>query len=161
MNKKEIPEEFKVDHLFELAVWGNLDRFKDIELILLKGHLYLETTMSIVLERFEVEEIDNKSFYKKMKELEKLKFSDRKDWKIILSSLHYINSLRNKLAHDFRYKSAAEDLSEWADKIRDNLEGTKYSNYTKRTKIVHAFSTLSNHILALSYHINKNKKAVS
>jgi hypothetical protein len=41
MNKKEIPEQFKIDHLFELAVWGNLDRFKDIELILLKGHLYV------------------------------------------------------------------------------------------------------------------------
>jgi hypothetical protein len=46
-------------------VWGNLERIKDYELILLKGHLYIEMILTVVLGRTNVNEIDDLSFFKK------------------------------------------------------------------------------------------------
>ena len=139
-----------LDSIYAFAVWGNLDRVKDYELILLKGHLYLEMILTVVLNRMNVEEIDNLSFFKKMKELEKLGFSKQNNWKTIIASLNHLNKIRNKLAHDFMYKSTFEDLTIWSARINENLEGGKFSKYTKRTKIVHAFSTLSKNLLVLT-----------
>jgi len=86
-----------------------------------------------------------------MKELEKLRFQGHRNWKTIISSLNHINQIRNKLAHDFTYDDALVDLTKWSAKINKKLIGEKHSKYTVRTKIAHAFSTLSENILTLTY----------
>ena len=47
MTKEKSDNEF--DPLLEWAVFGHLDRKKDLELILLKGHLITETILETVL----------------------------------------------------------------------------------------------------------------
>lgn len=55
----------EMDFLIEWGVWANLDSEKDIELILLKGHLLLENVLEIVLKRNRTPNIEMISFYKK------------------------------------------------------------------------------------------------
>ncbi|MHA7129283.1 hypothetical protein [Algoriphagus namhaensis] len=56
----------KLDPLIELAVWGNLQRYSDYSLILLNGHILLEKSLVIVLDRFGVKNPESQSFYSKV-----------------------------------------------------------------------------------------------
>ncbi len=58
MNTEQTGQASKIDPLLEWAVFVHLDRKTDLELILLKGHLLLETILETVLERNEMINLD-------------------------------------------------------------------------------------------------------
>lgn len=136
-----------IDPLVEWAVFGHLDSKKDLELMLVKGHLLLETVLQSFLTRNNVSDIENYSFYKKIVALDSLKMKDEVKKDFIVSTLKRVNLLRNKIAHEFHFDIHNGELETWAFDILNNLHGTKYSKYTFRTKIAHAFSILAINIL--------------
>ncbi len=140
----------KIDFLFEWVVWGHLDSKNDLELILLKGHLLLETALETSLSRCEINKFEDYSFYKKIKAFENIKFKENEKHKFIVCSLKKINRLRNNLAHEFQFDIKNGELELWSADILGNLEGEKYTRFTYRTKIVHAFSIISKNILDLA-----------
>ena len=140
-------KEKNIDPLFEWAVWGHLQSKTDLELILLKGHLLLEMTIETSLKRHDINDIENFSFYKKIIELEKCMSTDFKNKELIIDSLVQINKLRNKLAHEFEFEIKESSFKDWSQNIISNLDGMKWSKYTNRTKIIHAFSILAINIL--------------
>lgn len=147
----------EIDPLLELAVFGHLDNKTELELILLKGHLLLETILETVLKRNDIKNLDNYSFHRKVSTLESIDFKDKFRKEFIVSSLREINRLRNKVAHEFIFDIANGEFEIWALKILDNLKGEKFSKYTFRTKIVHSFSVLTKNILELqSLEYEKN-----
>lgn len=149
MTTGQIGRANEIDPLVEWAVFGHLDRKTDLKLILLKGHLLLETILETVLKRNDVKNLDSYSFHRKIKALESIDFKDKFRHEVIVSSLREINKLRNKLAHEFHFDISNGDFELWAFKILDNLKGEKFSKYTFRTKIVHSFSVLTKNILEL------------
>jgi hypothetical protein len=140
----------KIDFLFEWAVWGHLDSTTDLELILLKGHLLLETILETSLSRCEINVSEDYSFYKKIKAFENVRFKETEKHKFIVCSLKKVNRLRNNLAHEFHFDIKNGELELWSADILRNLEGEKYTRFTYRTKIVHAFSIISKNILDLT-----------
>ncbi len=138
--------------LIEYAVWVNLDRKKDLELILLKGHLILERILDSILEVNNLKNINNFSFHSKIRAYEKIEFvnSNKKDF--IVNSLLTLNKIRNRLAHDFDYKIDNGEFEQWSKEILINLKGEKFSKYTYRTKIIHSFSIISKNILECKKH---------
>ncbi|MFN3446037.1 MAG: hypothetical protein ACK44D_09865 [Bacteroidia bacterium] len=149
MTTSQIERAKEIDPLVEWAVFGHLDNKTDLELILLKGHLLLETILETVLKRNKIKSIDNYSFHRKIIALESIDFKDNFRKGFIVSSLREINKLRNKLAHEFHFDISNGDFEIWAIRILDNLKGKKFSKYTFRTKIVHSFSVLTKNILEL------------
>ena len=140
----------KIDGLYEWAIWGNLHSKSNIELILLKGHLYMELSLNICLSRNNLDYSENFSFYRKIKLLENIKLQDeiRKDF--LVTSLRELNQMRNSLAHEVHFDLEEDGKFElWSDNIQNNLKGEKYSRFTYRTKIVHSFSTLAKNLLEL------------
>jgi hypothetical protein len=133
--------------IYEWAVWAHLESKSDLELILLKGHLYLEIAMESVLIKNNVKECDKYSFYRKITLLNKVQGLCPKRLELLIKSLQGINKLRNKLAHDWEYNVDDGQLEEWSDYVFENFSGTKFSKYTKRTKIVHAFSIIARNIV--------------
>lgn len=140
----------KIDVLVEWAVWGHLDSKTDLELVLLKGHLLLETILETALNRSNIKSFEDYSFYKKIKAFENVEFKENEKHKFIVSSLKKVNRLRNNLAHEFDYDVKNGELELWSANILENLEGEKYTRFTFRTKIVHAFSIISKNILDLT-----------
>lgn len=143
------------DLLMEWAVWGHLDSRTDLELILLKGHLLIEHILDGKLSRCGIENRKSLSFYSKIFAIEKIDFEQTEKKKIILNALKKLNKLRNNLAHDYKFDLNNGELELWAKGILKNLNGEKYTRFTFRTKIVHAFSTLTINILELT---NKEKQ---
>lgn len=139
----------RIDPFVELAIWSHLDQKTDLEMILLKGHLLLEIILDTALARIHIIDCENFSFYRKVDLLEKYHSEPDERINFIFSSLKKINRLRNKLAHEVHFEIANGELDSWALEIAENLEGEKFSKYTSRTKVVHAFSTLSGNILKL------------
>ncbi len=136
--------------LIEWAIWANLDKQKDLELILLKGHQLLEIIMDLVLDRKNKKNCHNYSFYYKVKCLEKIKFKNEIKKEIIISSLLSINRLRNKVAHEYTYKLENGEFQLWSARILRNLKGTKFSRFTDRTKLVHSFSMLALNLIEMT-----------
>lgn len=147
--------ENKIDIFVEWAVWGHLDSRTDLELILLKGHLLLEIVLESVLKRNNILQCENYSFHRKIIALEKIDLENTIKKSLIISSLNDINMLRNKVAHEFYFDIENGGFELWASNILDNLKGNKFSKYTFRTKIVHAFSILSLNLLDLTNKIEK------
>lgn len=141
-------ESEKLDFLYEWAVWGHLSSKKDIELILLKGHLMLETALEITLSRNNKKN-DDYSFYRKITILENDIITNSPGKQFIINSLKEINSMRNKLAHEFFYDDLNTKLEKWSDSILNNLKGKKFSRFTHRTKIIHSFSILTVNLLKI------------
>ncbi|SFT71063.1 hypothetical protein SAMN04489724_1744 [Algoriphagus locisalis] len=139
----------KVDPLLELAVWGNLDRFSDYSLILLNGHVFLEKIIEIALKRMGDPDPEKLSFYSKVIRLKHL-LGQSPHSDSIIYSLTELNRLRNKLAHEFKYDAKNGEFHSWSEHIHLNFEGEKYTKFTQRTKIVHAFSFLAINILEAS-----------
>lgn len=138
------------DFLMEWAVWGQLDSKTDLELILLKGHLLIEQILDGKLNRCEIENKKSLSFYSKILAIEKLNFEQTEKKKIIINALKKLNKLRNNLAHDYKFDLKNGEFELWSKGILQNLNGEKYTRFTFRTKIVHAFSTLTINILELT-----------
>jgi hypothetical protein len=139
----------EIDLLIEWAVFAHLDRKKDLELILLKGHLLLETIIETVLRRNKIKNLDNYSFHRKILTLESVEFEQKSQKVFIILALKKINRLRNKVAHEFHFDIDNGEFETWSSIILDNLKGEKFSKYTFRTKIVHAFSILTKHIFEM------------
>jgi len=139
-----------IDPLVEWAVWGNLDKETDLQLILLKGHLLLEYILDTALKRNNILDYKNYSFYRKILTLEKIDFRDNVKKNFIISSLQSINKLRNKVAHEFIFDIKNGEFELWSSNVLENLKGTKFTKYTFRTKIVHSFSIISMNILELT-----------
>ena len=100
--------------LIEFAVWANLDKEKDIELILLKGHLLLETFITNLLNNYLIKDssIDSigLTFYKKLDLLMLLTKNQTNELKTIKKYIIEINQLRNKLAHKYDFEVHHEEL---------------------------------------------------
>jgi hypothetical protein len=141
--------DYEIDLILEWTVFVHLERKTDLELILLKGHLLLETISEIVLKRNDIKNLDNYSFHRKILILESINFENRLRKKFIISSLREINRLRNKVAHEFLFDITNGEFETWASKILNNLKGEKFTKYTFRTKIVHSFSVLTKNILEM------------
>lgn len=139
----------KIDPLVEWAVWAHLDSKTDLELILLKGHLLIETILETVLKRNNIPDCENYPFYRKITSLETFEVEDILKKDFIISSLRGINRMRNNLAHDFHFNIENGDFEIWASNILQKLKGEKFTKYTYRTKIVHSFSVLSKNILEI------------
>lgn len=137
------------DPLLELAVWGNLDRKTDLELILLKGHLILEKIIEIVLKRKGTKRSINSSFHGKIRTLEKIDFQEMEKKRFIIQSLGTLNRMRNKLAHEFNYDVDNDTFEKWSEDILKNLKGTKFTRYTFRTRKIHSFSIIAKNLLEL------------
>ena len=128
--------------LIELAIWGNLDREKNVELVLLKGHLYLDLILYTVVNDEEL------SFYGKTK-----KYITLGGKKKVAKYLFEINEIRNELAHEYKFSVSESNLTDWANNILDDFETTYFTRRTYRTKIVHAFSTLAKEIAIFGEHV--------
>lgn len=140
----------KIDFFIELSVWGHLNSKTDLELVLLKGHLLLETVLETSLNRHKIDNFEYYSFYKKIKTFENIEFKETERHKFIVCSLEKLNRLRNNLAHDFHFDIENGDFESWSLDIHRNLEGEKFTRFTYRTKIVQAFSIISKNVLNLS-----------
>jgi hypothetical protein len=145
----KVKSDNEIDPFVEWAVFGHLDNKTDLELILLKGHLLLETVLETVLLRNNITDLDSFSFHRKILALEGIEIQDDIRKKFIISSLREINRLRNKVAHEFHFDIANGELEMWAFNILNNLKGAKFSKYTFRTKIVHSFSVLTKNMLEI------------
>lgn len=139
----------KLDPLVELAVWGNLDRYSDYSLTLLNGHILLEKILEIVLRRLGVIDPENQSFNSKVIRLKNL-LNDSSQKESIIQSLTELNRLRNKLAHEFKFDVKNGEFKNWSDEVHNKFDGEKFTNFTARTRIVHAFSFLAKAILESS-----------
>jgi hypothetical protein len=138
------------DTLIEWAVWGNLHSKSDPELIFIKGHILIDYVLFISLDRLGIQDCKSFSFFSKVKAFQKVRSNDDDNKKTILDSLYSLNILRNKLAHDVGFKLQNEEFENWSKEIILNLEGMKYTKFTRRTRIVHSFSFLAKAILDLS-----------
>ncbi len=105
------------DWLVEWAVWQHLDSKSDLELILLKGHLILESMLDLTLERNDISGSANFSFYRKVVAIEGLTVSDNIKSKLLLMPLKEINKLRNKVAHEIHFKLENSAFEKWANRF--------------------------------------------
>lgn len=135
--------------LIEWSIFVQLDRKTDLEFILLKGHLILENILRLVLERNNISEVENYSFYRKIIAFEALEDKNRLRQEFIVASLKDINRLRNKIAHEFNFDITNGEFEIWSTNILNNLKGEKFSKYTYKTKIFHSFSMLAKNILEM------------
>jgi len=138
-----------INFLIEWSVWAHLASQRNLELILLKGHLFLEIALDSILSKNNIKALENYSFHKKISSFENLKIKDKKKQDLIVSVLYTINKLRNKLAHEWKFDIQNGELESWSQIVLENFNGLKFSKYTYRTKIVHAFSILTNNILEM------------
>ena len=145
----------ELDILAEWVVWGSLEKKRDLETILLKGHLLLEMILDMILLRNGVNDCRAFSFYRKNGLLDKLNVTDRNKLEKVVVALTQINTLRNRLAHEVLFSVDNSDFSYWAIEVLANFNGAKFTKYTYRTKIIHAFSVLSKNILVLDQSIKQ------
>ncbi len=135
----------KQDHtkVFEWTVWANLDKKRDIELILLKGHLILEGFVESLLCNGNLEQFVSSSFFKKVSVLNHLQGCNLENVEIIKHYLFALNKIRNSFAHEWSFSISESGLEYWSQEVLSAFSGEKFSKYTYRTKIIHAFSALS------------------
>lgn len=125
--EKEVVED-GVPQIFGWAIWGHLDRHKEYELILLKGHLLLDACL-------EKEDSKNDlSFYSKI-----LRYEKQAGDQVICDLLKEINSMRNSLAHEVIQTDLENNLVKWADEVLSHCDVTFFTRKTRRTRVVHAF----------------------
>ncbi|WP_303747724.1 hypothetical protein [Stenotrophomonas pigmentata] len=130
--------------LIDWAVWSKLDRYRDIELILLKGHLLLEVMLSEVLRtRLSLTDpqIRKLSFRQKINELAMLAEDDHGLMEA-LDFLAGLNKLRNRLAHE-PFPTIENDLAAWSGQVLHVFLKNKHQQFTARTRITQAMSALA------------------
>lgn len=139
------------------AVWANLDRHRDVELILLKGHLFLEIFLASALSlRTSLTEpqIKSLSFSAKARALAEADAQLSK----VMEHVRSLNKLRNKLAHEPFPDELQTELKNWSEQVLSSCSIQKHQKYTSRTKITQAIAALARKIYELSYN---EPKAVS
>lgn len=136
--------------LIDFSVWSNLARYPNDEIILLKGHLFLEVMLSEGLRlrtSLTTSEVKNMSFHAKVKALSELDEPMREAMEFALS----LNKLRNMLAHEPFPKELEAALPDWAETVIAAYAMQKYQKYTRRTKITQAIAALAGRVYSLSY----------
>jgi len=149
MTNNEKETNAALSFIIEWAIWARLSSKKDLELILLKGHLFLEVVLDTILEMNDIKDTQNFSFHRKISSLRKIRIKNIKKQDLICSLLCDINQLRNKLAHEHGFEINNGEFESWGQVVLENFVGTKFTKYTFKTKIVHAFSVLAKNILEL------------
>ncbi len=129
--------------VMEWAVWANLDKKKDLELVLLKGHLILEIFMDNLLTNGSNENHKKLSFIGKVKALHKVNGSETVNLEVIKTHLLSINKIRNQFAHEWAFEIHESEIEQWSLEVLSTYKGEKHSKFTYRTKVIHAFSSLS------------------
>lgn len=147
--ENKLSDSEKLDFLFEWAVWGHLSSKKDLESILLKGHLMLETALERILSRNKISLNENDSFFRKLILLEQNLKTNNTNRDFIIYSLKKVNLIRNKLAHEVNYTELDNDIENWSKDIMEHLKGKKFTKFTYRTKIIHSFSILTINLLRI------------
>lgn len=118
--------------LMEWAVSSNLDQYRDIQLILLKGHLLLDVLLKDVIQD------DKLSFYGKVG-----KYSSLTGKEVVADLLLEFNSIRNRLAHEWRFDVESSGIEEWSDRVLEQLPYEIAFRRTKRKKIIYAIAVLA------------------
>ncbi|MFA7059445.1 MAG: hypothetical protein WC156_01350 [Pedobacter sp.] len=134
----------------EWAVGVHLDQIKNIELILLKGHLFLEVAIDSTihtLDKQNTSKLKDLSFHKKLQILESLRPNASSDMKVALGHLRKLNILRNRLAHELMFDGGIEDLGRWSEAVLADFPGTKFCRHTFRTKIIQSFGALARRLV--------------
>lgn len=127
------------------TVWGCLERHKQIELILLKGHLILEIVLGDCIARLSGEpgiDVSNHSFHRKTELLAQLLQRSNSESQALLALVRRLNTLRNRLAHEFQFEDGEESLRNWSNSVLVTLPYVKLSKFTSRTRLVHAFASV-------------------
>jgi len=137
----------------EWVVWANLNKKKDLELILLKGHLILEIFMDNLLENNNQEHYKDLSFFGKVKRLNMVKGSESVSIESIIFFLLSINKIRNQFAHEWSFEVHGGEIEKWSLGVLSTFKGEKFSKYTYRTKIIHAFSFLSGALVEVQHQL--------
>ncbi len=134
------------NEIIVFSIWSNLDKQKEIDLIILKGHLILEILVGVCISKYlsEGEDIEslNLTFYKKVNLLKLLSKNEFNDIDKAILYLKQINTIRNKLAHSFKFDEKKSGIDKWASEVLKEFPVTKFSRFTYKSKIVHAFSAL-------------------
>jgi hypothetical protein len=133
--------------ILEWAIWANLDKHKNIELLLLKGHLVLEIVLDNFLKKNTSLNIERMSFYGKLKEIETI-YNSTSHESGFVELLFKLNVIRNKFAHEWQFSIESSGIESWANEVVSKLPAQKYTRFTERTKLVHSFSALANEIIS-------------
>lgn len=132
--------------IVEWSVGVQLDRIKEIQLILLKGHLMLEVAVNhaihILCEQGTYR-ICDLSFHRKLQILENQQTNARSDLRRAIVHLRNLNLLRNRLAHELMFVDGTHALGKWSEVVIAEFPGTKVSRNTFRTKIIRAIGALA------------------
>lgn len=132
--------------IYECAVGIQLNRIKNVELILLKGHLMLEVAIDSAIhaiDKHNTSKLKDLSFHRKLQILDSLRLYASPNLEKALGHLRNLNILRNRLAHEFMFDGGAEGLGRWSEAVLVDFPGTKVCRHTFRTKIIQAFGALS------------------
>lgn len=144
VNKKQ-----SLNPLYEWAVWGHLSNKKELELIILKGHLMIESALEACLSTKAENGFEDFSFFKKIKIFQEIVFENVAKHDFIIECLNQLNIIRNELAHEALFDIGESNIMNWSEEIHKELIGKKFSRYTTRTKFVHTFSFLAINILEM------------
>jgi len=126
---------------------SHLDKYEEIELILLKGHLILEQAIN---EQLSIHIADKKKlsalnlmFNKKIDLLVALEDRDPISFTASVSHLKEINRIRNKLAHQLDFQDYHKDLKTWACAVLGYTPKTIDRKRTYRNMVRKAFYFLA------------------
>ncbi|MCR9133209.1 MAG: hypothetical protein NXI08_11560 [bacterium] len=128
--------------IIEWAIWGHLDREKNVELILLKGHLYLDLVLNSIVDDMDL------SFYGRIKKYQNMGGREK-----VTKYLFEVNKMRNELAHEYKFSISESGLINWTNNVLNDFDTTYFTRRTYRTKIVHAFSTLAKEIVVMADYV--------
>jgi hypothetical protein len=129
------------------VVWAHLSDQRQVEMVLLKGHLLLEILLTNALNKFEAGpshlKNQNLTFSKKLTLLQTV---TPKGFFAPAELYHYIaeaNRLRNQLSHHWDFRPHHEELHTWAKRVLRTFPDTPVSRHTFRVEVIAAFSALS------------------
>jgi hypothetical protein len=139
--------------LVEWAVLANLDKQREPEMILLKGHLYVELFLK---ERLRIRHSYNRkilgglSFYRMLTLVESDIAETDEVLKSALNLARKLNLLRNAVAHEALFDSEKAGLYQWASEALRTLPSTKPQKHTRRNRLIYAIAALAKILYALN-----------
>lgn len=136
--------------IFQWVVSAHLDNFKNVELVLLKGHLLIEVAIDNAIHLLDEEknqDYADLSFHKKLQTLNSLQEHCSSNLTKAIEHLQTLNRIRNRLAHEFMFTGGKEALGEWAEAVLVDFPGMKVQRHTFRTKLIQAFGSLASVII--------------
>jgi hypothetical protein len=146
----------------EVAVTVNLNKYRDMEMILLKGHLILEQAINhlINIHVKDPQKIDslNLMFAKKTDLLMALigkQFSSEE------RHLKEINRIRNKLAHEFFFDKYHKELKSRACSVNGYTPKTINNKKTYKNTVTKAFSFLTGLLIGIAQGIKATQTLVN